>query len=280
MSSQPDLQEIPESPARVLLVGGTDPSGAAGLVRDIETLSAAGVIVSAAVTAVTVQTSRGVSDVVTLPASVVGAQLDAVWEEVGVDAVKTGMLASQDIVHALADRMNQWGSRVRLVIDPVAAASSGRSLLGREGLEVLRERLLPQCALVTPNLPEAELLTGLTVRSQSEMELAADYLLAQGAPAVLIKGGHLLEWEPEREEVPDLLRTVDGDGLWISRRRQPGPSFRGTGCTLASAIAAGIALGKTLRDAVQEARAVLERAQESAPLLGGITRRLGASPLV
>lgn len=264
-----------EIPPRVLVVGGTDPTSGAGLFRDVQTLSGLGVYVTGVVAAVTVQTSRSVSDVVALPASVVGAQMDAALEEIGTDVVKTGMLGTLDVVHAVADRVERLGAGARLVIDPVLVASSGRALLAADGVQAMLERLVPRAALVTPNLLEAERLTGIAVRSREDMGRAADVLLAHGASAVLIKGGHLPEFDPELDEIGDLLRTLDGDEFWITRSRRLGPSRRGTGCTLASAIAGGIALGLTLRDAVESARSALDRAWETAPPLGKKAGPLG-----
>ncbi len=268
------IEEI-DLPPRVLVVGGTDPTGGAGVTRDVATLSRLGVLSSVAVTAVTVQTSRGVSDVVVMPASVVGAQIDAAAIELGFDVVKTGMLCNVDIVHALADRLERLGSAARLVLDPVLSATSGRQLLGEEGRFALLERLVPRASLVTPNLPEAAVLSGRPVSSPEDMARAAEFFLARGASAVLIKGGHLVDAAPDRSTVVDLLRTLDGEELWLERTRRLGLPFRGTGCTLASAIAAGIAEGLTLRASVERARDVVERGMESAPLIGLAARPLG-----
>lgn len=252
---------VPESPevAAVLVIGGTDPTGAAGVAADLKTLAALGVYGATAVTAVTVQTTAAVSDVVTMPASLVGAQIDAALVDVAVDAVKTGMLANVDIVHAVADRAERLGPGVRWIVDPVLASSSGRELLGTEGRQALVERLIPRAALVTPNLAEASILTGVRIESPKDASLAADHFLAMGASAVLIKGGHWPELDPELDEVTDLLRTADGDEWRFTRARLPG-AYRGTGCTLAAAIAAHVAEGRTLRASVEQARDFLERA--------------------
>ncbi|HSC87068.1 MAG TPA: bifunctional hydroxymethylpyrimidine kinase/phosphomethylpyrimidine kinase [Polyangiaceae bacterium] len=273
----PESEATVELPPRVLAVGGTDPTGGAGLVRDVRTLEALGVHAAAAVTAVTVQTSRGVTDVVALPASVVGAQIDAALAEPGVDAIKTGMLASFDIVQALADRVDRLGSGARLIVDPVLRSSSGRALLADDGRKLLVQRLLPAAALVTPNLAEAAELSGLTVENREGMSRAADQLLALGASAVLIKGGHLADYDDELDELADLLRTADGEEMWLVRERRRGMGFRGTGCTLASAIAALLAEGFTLRAAVEGGRDAVERAMLTAPLLGLAARPLGSA---
>lgn len=266
---------------RVLAVGGSDPSGAAGIQADLKTLTALGVFGATAVTAVTVQNQRGVSEVMPLSASLVGAQMDAAIADAPCEVVKTGMLASVDIVHAVADRLRNWGSATRLVLDPVLTSTSGRSLLGEEGKKALIERLIPGCALITPNLMEAQELTGQRVFGPEGMGLLADHLLALGASAVLIKGGHLIDLDPDVQEITDLLRTIDGEEIRFTRPRLPGPGWRGTGCSLASAISAGIAEGLTLRSAVERGCRFLELAmQESAPFLGvrALNHWAGAHP--
>lgn len=253
-----DKAPLFEPGPRVLVVGGSDPSGAAGVQADLKTLTALGVFGASAITAITVQNQHGVSDIMQIPASVVSAQIDAAFSDAPCDAVKTGMLSTVDIVYALVDRVARWGSQSRLIIDPVLASSSGRSLLSEEGRLVLLDKLVPTCALITPNLPEATLLTGVPISSVEDMGLAADHLLARGAAAVLVKGGHLLELDPDLDEITDLLRTADGEELRLVRTRRREGSFRGTGCTLASAIAAGVAEGLTLRGAVERARDYLD----------------------
>ncbi len=245
------------APPRVLCVGGTDPTGAAGLFADLKTLAAMGVQGSGVVTAVTVQTAALVSEVQPVPASVVGSQMDAAAADSGVDAVKTGMLAGVDVVLAVAQRVERMGAGCRLIVDPVLSSSSGRSLLDAEGRRALVERLLPLTSLVTPNIVEAEQLTGLSISCASEMSRAADYLLAMGAGAVLIKGGHLPGTEEEGSELIDLLRTLDGDEYLLTHPRLSGPGFRGTGCALAAAVAGSIAEGRTLRAAVEDAHEYL-----------------------
>jgi hydroxymethylpyrimidine/phosphomethylpyrimidine kinase len=234
---------------------------------DQRTLAALGVYGAGVVTAVTVQTSRGVSDVLAMPASVVAAQMDAAVEELGAPTIKTGMLGSLDIVLAVAGRVKRLGSHSRLVIDPVFDSSSGRSLLAEDGRRALLEQLVPLCALVTPNIPEAETLTGVPIVDLDGMGRAADFLLAAGAAAVLIKGGHL---DGDSAKVVDLLRTADGDQFLCERARVTGPGFRGSGCFLATAIAALLAEGVPLAASVEGARsrldATMRQAQAAAPL--------------
>lgn len=256
--------EPPAPPPRVLTVAGSDPSGGAGIQADLKTLTALGVYGASAITAVTVQNTRGVSEVLPIPASVVGAQIDAVLEDIGADVIKTGMLVGLDVVRAVARRVG----RIPLVVDPVVLASDGRELLGRDGVKALLEELVPRAALVTPNVPEAEHLTGVTIRTPEDASRAAEHLLAAGALAVLVKGGHLPD---TGDEVIDVLRTLDGEEVRFSGPRIVTRAGHGTGCTLASAIAAGIAEGLTLRDAVQRGRDYLVGALRSAPPLGSGT---------
>jgi hydroxymethylpyrimidine/phosphomethylpyrimidine kinase len=213
---------------------------------------------TAAITAVTAQNQHGVTDVMPLPASLVGAQMDAALSDAPVDAVKTGMLANVDIVGQVIGRVRALGTSARLIVDPVLVSSTGRRLLDDDGVELLIKELLPLSALITPNLPEAERLTGVSIFSLDDMSVALDHLLARGASAVLLKGGHLLRLLPDLTEVTDILRTADGEEFRFVRKRVSGPELRGTGCTLASAVAAGIAEGLTLRSAVERARDDLE----------------------
>lgn len=263
-SSTPPSAEPPSPPARVLTVAGSDPSGGAGIQADLKTLTALGVYGAAAITAVTVQNTLGVSDVMAVPASVVAAQIDAVLGDIGADVIKTGMLGNVDVVRAVAARVE----RLKLVVDPVIQASDGRELLSSDGVRALLEELVPRAALVTPNVPEAERLTGVSIQTLDDAARAAERLLERGAAAVLIKGGHL---PGDEERVVDLLRTLDGEEVRFEGPRVKTRAGRGTGCTLASAIAAGVAEGWTLRDAVQRARDYVEGALRAAPPLGGGT---------
>ena len=246
--------------ARALFVGGLDPSGAAGVLADVKTAQELKVFSTTAVVAITAQNRHAVSDVMPVPASLVGAQLDACWADAPVDAVKTGMLVNADIVMAVAGRLRNWGSQTRLIVDPVLRSTSGRSLLDEDGKKALVEVLLPQAALITPNLIEAEELTGRRANSVDEMSLLADHLLAMGANAVLIKGGHLLQRDDSLDDAVDLLRTLDGEEYRLAQPRLSPAGTRGTGCTLASAIAAGLAEGLTLKTAVENAQSFVHRA--------------------
>lgn len=257
---------------RVLFVGGFDPSGAAGVLADIKTAQEFCVFGTSATTAVTVQNRFGVSEVMPVPASVVGAQLDACFLDAPVDVVKTGMLVSADVIRALTTRVDAWGSRSRLIVDPVLRSTTGRSLLDEEGKAALVKQLLPRAALVTPNLLEAEELTKRTANTEDEMSLLGDHLLALGAQAVLIKGGHLVERDPSCDEIVDILRTLDGEEYRFRRPRLAPVGARGTGCTLAAAIASGLAEGLTLRTAVENACDFVHSALKQS----GLTQPAGA----
>ncbi len=255
------------SQPRVLAVAGSDSSGGAGIQADVKTLTVLGAYAATAVTAITVQSTHGVTEIMPIPASVVGAQMDAVLDDIGADVIKTGMLVNVDIVRAVALRARRLAPGVRLVLDPVLAASDGRELLARDAVTAFVDDLLPMASLVTPNVPEAELLTGVTIANLDDASLAADHLLAAGASAVLVKGGHL-PGAKEAGEVTDLLRTADGEQHLFASSFLESRSTHGTGCTLASAIAAGIAEGLTLHDAVQRAHDYVHEAIRRAPALG------------
>lgn len=248
---------------RVLVIGGSDSGGGAGIQADLKTVTALGAYASCAITALTAQNTLGVSDVMGVPSRMVAAQIDAVLSDIGADVIKTGMLYNASITALVAERCARLAPQLQLIVDPVVVSSTGHELLSAEGREVLLEQLVPLAALVTPNAPEAALLTGVNIESRTDFSRAADLLLARGASAVLIKGGHL-----EGETVVDVLRTIDGDETVFEGARVATTSTHGTGCTLASAIAAGVAEGLTLRDAVARARQFVVQALTHAPGLG------------
>jgi hydroxymethylpyrimidine/phosphomethylpyrimidine kinase len=183
--------------------------------------------------------------------------------DIGADAIKTGMLASVPVVRRVADVLRRYASSVPVVVDPVMVAKGGQTLLDADAVRSLALELLPIAALLTPNIPEAEVLAGIPIAVRDDMSRAADSILAQGAAAVLIKGGHL-----PGDSVFDLLRTADGEEHRFEHPRLESRSTHGTGCTLASAIAAGIAEGLTLGAAVERARAYVFEAIRTAPGLG------------
>lgn len=251
------------TPPRVLTIAGSDSGGGAGIQADLKTFHAHGVYGMSAVTAVTAQNTQEVRAVAEIPADVVAEQIDAVFDDLGVDAVKIGMLASAELAAVVADRLA--GRDVPIVLDPVMIAQSGASLLADDAVETLRRELVPLATLVTPNLPELERLTDLPVGTEDERVAAARRLLEQSgpnAPAVLAKGGH-----GEGDEVLDVLVLPDEVVRFVHPRIHT-TSTHGTGCTLSSAVAARLARGEDLPRAVEGAIEYLAGALASAFPLG------------
>jgi hydroxymethylpyrimidine/phosphomethylpyrimidine kinase len=256
---------VRQAPPRLLTIAGSDSGGGAGIQADLKTFAAHGAYGMSAITAVTAQNTRAVSAVHEVPPAVVTAQIDAVFEDLGVDAVKVGMLASVEVVRAVAAALGRWrrDRAFPVVLDPVMVAKSGAPLLADDAVAALVEELLPLATLVTPNLPEARRMTGIEVDTEAGRLAAARRLAARG-PAVLVKGGH-----GEGAEVVDLL--VEPGGGEPARFRNPRidtSATHGTGCTLSSAIAARLGRGEPLGEAVAGAIAYLRGAMAAAPALG------------
>ena len=257
---RPDARRVPP---RVLTVAGSDAGGGAGIQADLKTILALGGHGMSAVTAVTAQNSLGVQGVWDLPVEAVTAQLDSVTSDIGVDACKTGMLSSARLVEAVAERLARLTTP--LVVDPVAVSKHGDPLLAPDAVAVLRELLLPLATVVTPNTDEAELLTGIPVHDEASQDRAAGRLLELGPGWVLVKGGHLAG------EAVDLLVGRDGSRRRLSAPRADNRHTHGTGCTLASAIATGLAGGLAVPDAVAAAKDYVTGALAGGfPLGGGI----------
>ncbi len=255
-------------PPVALTVAGSDSGGGAGIQADLKTFHAFGVFGTSALTAVTAQNTRGVTDVQAIRPEVVRDQVRAVAEDLSPAACKSGMLANEPVVRAVAGALRE-AAIPAYVLDPVMVAQSGDRLLERDAVRTLREELVPLADVATPNLEEAALLAGReAVEDEDDMRRAAEAVREQGARAVLITGGHL-----GGDRVVDLL--LDGEG-WRAWRgdRIDAPNAHGTGCTLSSAVAAGLALGRDLRDAVDVAVRFTRRAIRTAPDLGG-----GSGPL-
>jgi hydroxymethylpyrimidine/phosphomethylpyrimidine kinase len=246
-----------------LTIAGSDSGGGAGIQADLKTFHQFGVFGTSAVVAVTAQNTRGVRDIHPIPVRTVEAQLAAVVEDLPPDAVKSGMLATAGLVEAVAGAV-QRHELTNYVLDPVMVASSGDRLLEPAAERVLAERLLPLATVVTPNLDEARILAEMDIRTVDDMERAAGALLARGARAALVKGGHLASGD----EVIDVLAYGD-EVHRIPHRRVQTTSTHGTGCTLSAAIAAGLALGRELHTAVTDALAFVHEAIVRAPGLGG-----------
>ena len=248
--------------ARVLIVAGSDSGGGAGIQADIKTVTALGGYAATAVTALTAQNSLGVDAVHAVPADFVARQMAAVLSDIGADCIKTGMLHSAAIVDVIASVIHESVPGAPLVVDPVMVSTSGDRLVAPDAEAAIANRLLPLATMVTPNIPEAAALTGLAIDTVDDMIRAARALLDRGPGAVLVTGGHL-----EGDEIFDVLADRDGDKIFSSPRLATRHTH-GTGCTLASAIATGIAQGMPLGDAIVRARAFVHQAILTAPGLG------------
>jgi hydroxymethylpyrimidine/phosphomethylpyrimidine kinase len=246
---------------RVLIAAGSDSGGGAGIQADVKTVTALGGYAATAITALTAQNTRGVFGILPVPPDFVALQMRLMLDDIGADAVKTGMLNDADVIEAIADVLSGHPG-LPVVVDPVMVAKGGDRLLQPSAAHALEARLLPLARIVTPNTPEAEVLTGLEIRDLDGMHRAAAKLMGFGPQAVLLKGGHL-----EGETVTDLLVTADGEETFSSTRIDT-VHTHGTGCTLASAVATGIAQGLDLRSAVDRARSYVERAIRTAPGYG------------
>lgn len=247
---------------RVLIVAGSDSGGGAGVQADIKTCAAFGVYSASAITAVTVQNTLGVSRAELMAPDLVAAQMRAVLSDIGADVIKIGMLGNAAIIHAVADVIDELAPETTLVLDPVMVATSGDVLLEDDAIAALTERLIPHADVITPNAPEATRLTGLAVDDMETMRAAGEALLEMGAYSAVMKGGHL-----EGSTVLDLLITGEGMSMMTGPRLRTRHTH-GTGCTLASAVAANLARGEGLEAAAQNARDFVFEAITTAPKLG------------
>lgn len=245
---------------RALTIAGSDSGAGAGIQADLKAFAARGVYGTSVIAAITAQNTLRVTGVLELPLEMIGAQIDAVLSDIGADAAKTGMLSSAPIIELVSEKVREWGIE-RLVVDPVMVAKGGDSLLREDAVSALMERLLPLALVLTPNLPEVEVLVGHRVRSRAEMELAAREIAALGVRHVVIKGGH-------SEGAPlDLL--FDGrDFTEYPAKRIESRNTHGTGCTFSAAIAAELAKGLSVPDAVGEAKQYITEAIRQAPDIG------------
>jgi hydroxymethylpyrimidine/phosphomethylpyrimidine kinase len=255
---------------RLLSIAGSDSGGGAGIQADLKTFSALGCYGMTAITALTAQNTLGVRAIHGVPPEMLRDQIDAVVEDIGVDAVKIGMLHAPEIVHTVAQALQRHALRT-VVLDPVMVATSGAVLIDQPAVEVLVRELFPRALVITPNLDEASLLVGRPLQNVQDMEAAAAQLIAQGARAVLLKGGHL-----PGAEVVDLLMEASGQKHWMRAPRIDSPNTHGTGCTLSSAIAAHLALGAPLVEAVESARRFVRAAMSAG---ANVRTGAGSGPL-
>ena len=257
MANEPLIYPFSYRYPRVLSIAGSDSGGGAGIQADLKTFSALGCFGMTAITALTAQNTCGVRSIHPIPPAMLRDQIDAVVEDIGVDAVKVGMLHSPEIVHTVAQAIDRH-ALVHVVFDPVMVATSGAVLIDNTAVDVLVRELFPRVTLITPNLDEAALLVGRALASEHDMEAAAADLLRMGAHAVLLKGGHLAG-----DTVSDLYLDAKGARLWMRAPRIRSANTHGTGCTLSSAIAAYLAVGESLIDSVQSARTYIRGALQS-----------------
>ena len=252
------------TPPRALTIAGSDSGGGAGIQADLKTFAALGVFGTSAVTAITAQNTLGVTAVAEVPIQVISNQIDAVVTDIGVGAVKTGMLSSSEIVECVAESVENH-ELTPLVVDPVMVAATGAQLLQDDAVESVKNRLVPLASVVTPNIPEAEVLTGIEINSVDDMELVGGELVMMGAGAVVVKGGH---FDDGSGRVNDVLVTRDGV-KHITSLRIDTTSNHGTGCTFASAIAAHLAHGLDLSKSVDLAQRYVWNAMANATPIGG-----------
>lgn len=247
---------------RVLVIAGSDPSGGAGIQADIKSITMMGQYAAAAITALTVQNTIGVKEAVGVEPRIIRAQIETVLEDVGADSIKTGMLHSADVVAEVAQTIADTGFKGPVVVDPVMVASSGARLMDDRAVDLIKNELIPQAALVTPNLPEASVLAGFDVQSDDDMRHAGAKILDLGAAAVLMKGGH-----QSSETLTDFLITPD-ETMSISAKKVDTRHTHGTGCSFASSMAALLAAGQSLKEAFPVAHKFIQDAIEAAPGFG------------
>ena len=243
-----------------LTIAGSDCSGGAGIQADLKTMTMNGVYAMSAITALTAQNTTGVRGIQESTPEFLQQQIDAVFEDIYPDAVKIGMVASTELIHVIAERLKYYHAK-NIVVDPVMVATSGSALMKNDAVQTLVDELLPIAALVTPNIPEAQVLSGLTIATKADMIAAAKEIGDRYHCAVLLKGGHSVN------DANDLL-YANGELIWFEGKRIDNPNTHGTGCTLSSAIASNLAKGYTLSDAVRRAKDYISGALASMLDLG------------
>ena len=249
-----------------LSIAGTDPSGGAGIQADLKAMTMNGVYAMSAVTALVAQNTTGVRGIVEVTPEFLGQQIDAVFEDIPPDAVKTGMVSSCALIETIAERLRFYRAG-NIVADPVMVATSGDRLISEDAVDALKNRLLPLAAVTTPNIPEAEILSGMAIRTREDIKTAAKRIADACGCAVLLKGGHSVS------DANDFLYT-SGSGRWFEGTRVNTPNTHGTGCTLSSAIAANLAKGFPLETAVQRAKEYV-----SGALAAGLELGRGSGPM-
>ena len=253
----------PTLPA-VLTIAGSDSSGGAGIQADIKTIAAHGLFAECAITAITAQNTCGVRSIQNIDPAIVADQIDMVFEDIRPAAVKIGMVSSSAIIEAIADRLEHWGAQ-HVVVDPVMVATSGARLIDEDAQAALTSRLFPLATVITPNIPEAKLLSGMSIEDGASQEQAARHLVQRFGCATLVKGGHRVN-----DASDALVQATKGEleTTWFTHPRVDNPNTHGTGCTLSSAIACGLAQNLPLADAAEAAKRYLTGALEAQLDLG------------
>lgn len=250
---------------RILIIAGSDSGGGAGIQADIKTVTALNGFAMTAITALTAQNTKGVTAIHDVPQDFIAEQIRVVVEDLGVDAIKTGMLSQPETIETVCQAIETLERPVPLVVDPVMVAKGGASLLAQEAVAAMKTRLLPKATLLTPNVPEAEVLSGIKIETAADMERAAHAIMDLGAQAVLMKGGHFNEGA---DTVMDTLFYADEAPHQVVGPRIQTRHTHGTGCTMASALACGLGQGLDLVFALERAKSYVVRAIETAPGYG------------
>lgn len=249
-----------------LTIAGSDSSGGAGIQADLKTMTLNGVFAESVLTALTAQNTTGVTDIMDVSPEFLKAQMDAVFTDIYPDAVKIGMVSDKDLIKVIAEGLKEYEAK-NIVLDPVMVATSGAKLLKDDAIESLKENLIPLAGIITPNIPEAEILANMEIKNEADMEAAAKKIVDEFGVAVLLKGGHSIN------DANDYLLDSK-EGVWIKGDRIDNPNTHGTGCTLSSAIAANLAKEKSLEEAVRAAKKYLEGA-----LSDGLDLGKGSGPM-
>ncbi len=255
---------------RVLIIAGSDPSGGAGIQADIKTVTAMEAYAASAITALTAQNTLGVTGIEPVKSTFIAEQINAVLSDIGADCVKIGMLHDTDVIETVFASLQANNYKGALVVDPVMVATSGDRLLKEKAVDAMKDCLFKQATIITPNIREAEVLTGLSISSVGDMRSGAEFLLKLGPKAVCMKGGHL-----EGETLTDLLITSSGDEFVAESKRLNTKHTHGTGCSFASGVAAELSKGENLEDAFYAAHAFVYEAIKAAPNLGAGNGPLG-----
>ena len=250
-----------------LTIAGSDSSGGAGIQADIKTMTANGVYAMSAITALTAQNTTGVTSIMEATPQFLAEELDCIFTDIYPDAIKTGMVASTDLIEVIADKLTVYEAK-NIVVDPVMVATSGARLISEDAISTLKSKLLPLAKVITPNIPEAEVLSEMQIKSEADMEKAAKIICDRLGCSVLLKGGHQLN------DANDLLWQKDEQVTWFMGKRIDNPNTHGTGCTLSSAIASNLAKGYDLKTSVKYAKNYI-----SGALAAGLNLGKGSGPM-